>query len=194
MFSLDKWRRGIGFVSASFLIVSIYSLGEAQTTHTWNTGTGNWATSNNWTPSGVPGAGDSVVITSSNLQFTVTYDYAGSAVSLNRLTLEEGGSTLTAHSATLSMAAHILTATTESIGDSSGGGSNGVGKFIHSGGNNNVGLLFLGFNASDQETYNLSGTGILAAGGQAARANLSAIAAEVLLPRRPAATLLHRSS
>ncbi len=165
MFCRDLWR--IRLISAShlLLVLSMDSLAVAQTTRTWNTSSGNWATSSNWTPNGVPGNGDSVVITSPQLTFTVTYDYSGANVSLNKLTLEEGGTALISHSATLSMSAHILTATTESIGDSSGGGSNGVGKFIHSGGNNNVGLLFLGFNSSDQGTYNLSGTGVLSSGG-----------------------------
>ena len=73
-----------------FLVLSIGSLAVAQTTRTWNTGSGNWATSSNWTPSGVPGAGDSVVITSPQLTFTVTYDYSGANVSLNKLTSRRG--------------------------------------------------------------------------------------------------------
>jgi fibronectin-binding autotransporter adhesin len=166
MFCHHRWRIGFSLVATLFLILPIGSLAVAQTTRIWNTGSGNWATSNNWTPSGVPGAGDSVVVTSSSqLTFTVTYDYAGAAVSLNKLTVEQGGSTSIGHSAAISMAAHVLMANTESIGDSSGGGSNGVGILTQSGGSNNVSLLFLGFNASDQGTYNLSGSGILNAAG-----------------------------
>ena len=164
MFCRDRWRIGFNFGLTLLLVLSMDSLAVAQTTRTWNTGSGNWATSSNWTPSGVPGAGDSVVITSPQLTFTVTYDYSGANVSLNKLTLEEGGTALISHSATLSMSAHLLTATTESIGDSSGGGSNGVGIFNLSGGTNNAGLLFLGFNSSDKGTYNLSGTGVLGSG------------------------------
>ena len=163
MFCRDLWRIGVNLGLTLLWVLSMNSLAVAQITHTWNASSGNWATSSNWTPSGVPGAGDSVVITSPQLTFTVTYDYSGN-VSLNKLTLEEGGTALISHSATLSMSAHLLTATTESIGDSSGGGSNGVGIFNHSGGTNSAGLLFLGFSSSDKGTYNLSGTGVLGSG------------------------------
>jgi hypothetical protein len=114
-----------------------------------------------------PGAGDDAnIIGASIFNFTVTYDYTGSAVTLNSLTVDQAGTAFVTHGATLSMAANKLFASTENIGDSSNGGSNGRGTFTQSGGVNHVngsaiGILGLGEKSSDLGTYNLSGNASL---------------------------------
>ena len=59
----------------SLLIISILFIlftctTTAQTTYTWNGGTGNWNVASNWTPVGVPGAGDKAVINSGDVTLT----------------------------------------------------------------------------------------------------------------------------
>jgi len=55
----------------SFLILPVFAAGQSN----WNGGTGLWSDSNNWTPTGVPAYGSSVVIGAANSIVTVdTYD------------------------------------------------------------------------------------------------------------------------
>ncbi|HUB25587.1 MAG TPA: hypothetical protein VL992_09155, partial [Tepidisphaeraceae bacterium] len=112
----SRERRHFGFISAA--VAAIPSLALAQTSYTWETGSGDWNTPTHWTPRGVPGApGDTATIipTVSSGLITITYDYTGTASFLNALTMgsASGGTELT----TFSMAADTLLADTETIGD-----------------------------------------------------------------------------
>jgi hypothetical protein len=142
----------------------------AANTDNWQVGDGDWNTPSNWDSGGVPGNGDTVNIGLSNTtSFAVTYDYTGSAVTLNALTLNAtniGGTV----SATLSMSSSALTALTENVGDS-GAASDGSGTFNQDGGTNTIGsgnssvVLYLGYNATDTGIYNLGGNASLEASG-----------------------------
>ncbi len=74
------------FLMILFLVISggFYG-GIAQTTYTWQGGSGDWNDSNMWSPNGVPGSGDNVVINSGVVNLT-------SSVSINDLNL--GNATL----------------------------------------------------------------------------------------------------
>jgi hypothetical protein len=65
----------------------------ASCTKTWNGGSGAWETPSDWTPSGVPGSGDSVCITASGT-YTVTLDENTSVASLIVGTAGSGTQTL----------------------------------------------------------------------------------------------------
>jgi Hint domain len=63
--------------------------------YTWKSATsGDWATSTNWTPSGIPGAagGDTVDINATGASYTITYDET--LEFLNSLTIESSAATL----------------------------------------------------------------------------------------------------
>lgn len=61
-------------------------------TKTWIAGNGNWNTPGNWSPSGVPGAGNTVNITPSDgAARVITYDYPGPPVNLGALTIDLTG-------------------------------------------------------------------------------------------------------
>ena len=131
-------------------------------TRTWNALDGNWSVAGNWSPSGVPDAGDTVnIIDSDGVSRTITYDYTGTAVTLGSLTIDLFNG-LPVDTETFSMSANNLTAGFEYVG-SSGGGINSNGTFNQSGGVNTitVGSLLLGANAAETGYYNLSGTGTL---------------------------------
>ncbi|MBI2826216.1 MAG: PEP-CTERM sorting domain-containing protein [Planctomycetia bacterium] len=134
-------------------------------TKNWIAGSGNWNTGGNWSPAGVPGAGDDVNIKPTDgVSRTVTYDYPGPPVALNSLgvNLNNGVGSATT---TFSMSANNLTTGELDVGWSGSGGSFGKGTFTQSGGVttlNGTGL-YLGVNATDTGTYNLSGSGTLAA-------------------------------
>lgn len=148
------------------VIVAIYgpAFGTAYT-YSDGAGTLTWSNSSNWSPAGIPGAGDTAAITGgegppTNNGWTVTYDYTGTAVQLTSLTIS--------HNLTLIHGADVLTiadgtttlqATNEYIGDS---GNKGYGVITQTGGNNDVGTAIeLGVDASDIGTYNLSSDGQL---------------------------------
>jgi hypothetical protein len=128
----------------------------ARATSTWNVGSGNWSVAGNWSPSGVPGASAVVDITNSDaINRTITYDYTGAAVTLNLLTVDNSGG----GTDTFSMPANNLTSTAEYVGYS-GGIGNGISVFDQTGGANTIGSdLYLGVDAADQGTYNLTSTG-----------------------------------
>jgi hypothetical protein len=123
----------------------------------WNDGTGIWSEPTNWTPAGVPAAGDTVnVVFADDVARTVTYDYTGPATMLGPLTIDMSGAGTNA--TTLSMAANTLSTNSgEHIG------VDGRGTFDQSGGTHTLlmGALDVGANATATGTYNLSGTGSL---------------------------------
>jgi hypothetical protein len=133
----------------------------------WKNGivTGSWSSSSNWSNTsaagndlgGVPSAGDTVSIVHTNgVSHTVTYDYAGPALSLGALTVDLTGGTGAATN-TLSISANTLTT---SIGEVVG--ASGSGAILQSGGtNNNSNVLNLGLNATGIGAYTQSG-GLLA--------------------------------
>jgi hypothetical protein len=130
---------------------------------------GNWTTGNNWSATsatgldfgGAPGANDAVNIRlTDGANHTITYDYAGAAITLAQLNVDVTGAGTT--TATLSMSANNLTSNNEWIGYS------GRGTFEQSGGTNTIAVgtgsfnfLDIGVFAGSKGTYNLSGTGSL---------------------------------
>jgi len=139
----------------------------AQTSQWVGGNSADWNNASHWSPSGVPGASDTVNVTSTaGATQAITYDYTGSAVTLDTLTLGlTGGSG--AASETITMSANNLTATTEDIGDS-GSGNNGSGTFNQTGGVNTIangGFLYLASNPTDKGLYNLSAGSLSAPNG-----------------------------
>jgi hypothetical protein len=123
-------------------------------------GSDNWSVAGNWS-AGVPGAGsDASISEADGVSRTVNYDYTGSPVTLNSLTVDLTGGTGAATN-TLSIADNDLTTTAaENIG------LNGSGTVDQSGGVNTTnGSLKLGINAGSNGTYNLSGTGTITGNG-----------------------------
>ena len=114
------------FITVAFVVLA-FSPAEAVTaaTKNWIAGTGNWNTPGNWSPVGVPGAGDDINIKPiDGVSRTITYDYPGPPVALNSLgvNLNFGiGSATT----TFSMAANNLTVGELDVGWSGFGGSFG---------------------------------------------------------------------
>jgi hypothetical protein len=128
-------------------------------TKNWNDGTGNWSEPTNWTPAGVPGAGDIASIEFvDDVARTVTYDYTGPAIALSHVSIDLAG--VGANSITLSMSANALTTNSGELI-----GSLGRGTLDHSGGTNTItaNSLVLGGAGTSVGTYNLSGAGTLVA-------------------------------
>ncbi len=155
-----KAIRPITFVfAATYLLASTATTRAA--TRSWNSGTGNWSTGSNWTIAGVPAAGDTITIGpfSTGAARIVTYDYTGSAVTLNSLEIDLTGPGAT--TTTLSMPANNLTSLFEYVG------YGGRGTFEQSGGTNTIaagaGYLDVGVFGGASGTYNLSGSGNLTA-------------------------------
>jgi hypothetical protein len=122
-------------------------------TSQWTGGnSGSWSNASNWTPSGVPVAGNNVNITSTfGVTQTITYDYTGSAQTLGTLTLDLTGGSGPA-SEIFSMSANNLAAGIENVGFS------GSALFNQSGGTNAVGTdLYIANNSGSTGTYTLSG-------------------------------------
>ncbi len=63
------------FISILFILFTYAAT--AQTTYTWNGGSGDWNVASNWTPVGVPGAGDNAVINSGTVTLTTDVTVAG---------------------------------------------------------------------------------------------------------------------
>jgi hypothetical protein len=149
-------------VAGLFLLAPLGMLPQAWAVpRTWEAGTGNWSTAANWSPSGMPGAGDDASINIDSGNLTITYDYTGSAVTLNSLNISAfsptGGQVL------FSMPANNLTAITENISGSAGNST----TFNQSGGTNAIaanGQLILGQTVNSQGNYNLGGIGVISAG------------------------------
>ena len=125
----------------------------------WNDGSDNWSNAAAWTPAGVPGTGGHAhIVFGDGVARTVTYDYAGPAITLGNVSVDLTGPGIDA--TTLTMPAGNLTT---NLGQSIG--SNGRGTFNQSGGTNSLSTLALrlGDFAGSTGVYNLSGTGVLAA-------------------------------
>ena len=153
----------LAFVTIVILAVSPAAVATAAVKN-WVAGDGNWNTPGNWSPAGVPGAGDDVKIDLNiAVPRTVTYDYPGPPVTLNSLGVNN--TSASAIPATLSMAANNLTTGELDVGWSGFGGFGGSGTFTQSGGvaTINAAGLYVGVNATDTGTYNLSGTAALVA-------------------------------
>jgi autotransporter-associated beta strand protein len=121
---------------------------------------GNWTTGGDWSSHAAPTAGQDVYITTTGATgVTVTYDYSGSAITLNTLNIGLTGGTGGATD-TLFMSANNLSAITENIGDS------GNGTFTQYGGDDTTGGNFsVGNNSTDTGVYNQNG-GTLFVGGR----------------------------
>jgi fibronectin-binding autotransporter adhesin len=129
------------------------------TTYQWVGGTsGTWgvASTNVWSPTGLPNNGDTANVTNTlGASQTITYNYSGTAVLMANLTVDAlGGSG--AGVETINMAANNLATNEEYIGYS-GSGSGGKALFNQSGGNNNATYLFFGINSGDTGTYVMTG-------------------------------------
>lgn len=150
--------------STVVLVLAFSPVGVARAaTKNWIAGSGNWNTPGNWSSAGVPGAGDDVNIKlTDGIARTITYDYPGPAVTLNSLGINLTGAG--AATTTLQMSANNLTTGELDVGWSGFGGSGGRGTFTQSGGVTTVNGpgLYVGVNATDIGTYNLSGTGAVA--------------------------------
>jgi len=112
------------------------------------------ATADNWNPSIVPGAGTNADIAETDgVNRIITYNYTGSAVTLNELLLDltnyRGNNTVS-----LDIPANTLSAESEYVGISSGLISRA--SINQSGGTNNNLYLFVGLNPSDNGTYSMS--------------------------------------
>jgi hypothetical protein len=144
--------------------VTLPAVATAQTSQWVGGNSGDWNTASHWNPSGEPGANDTVNVTSAaGVTQTISYDYTGSAVTLNELNLGLTGGSGTA-SETINMSTDTLTANNETVGYS-GAGGNGIGMFDQSGGLNNIDYnLYLGANTTDKGSYNLSAGSLSASG------------------------------
>ena len=134
-------------------------------TKNWNAASGNWSTSANWSPAGVPAAGDDVNIKPTDgVSRTITYDYTGPAVTLSSLGINLNGGVGLA-TTTLSMSSGDLTVGELDVGWSGFGASGGRGDFAQTGGTTTVtgAGLYVGVNPTDAGTYNLGGSGALVA-------------------------------
>ncbi len=136
-----------------------------------NGASGNWNTAANWNPATVPAAGDDATIAPSNgSNVTVTYDYTGSAITLNSLTMAANSSS--GGNVTLSIAGNSLSVFNEYVGDGAASGDSHptAATIDQSAGTNslpsgsNHGNLYLGRDSTDTGTYELNGTGTLSVG------------------------------
>ena len=64
-------------ISSFILSVLFTYTATAQTTYTWNGGSGDWNVATNWTPVGVPGASDNAIINSGTVTLTTDVTVAG---------------------------------------------------------------------------------------------------------------------
>lgn len=126
-----------------------------QTTYTWMGGNGNWSTSTNWNPNGVPGTvnGDTALIdTNGASPVSVTYDYSGPASTLSDVTVDYTGSA-TGGGNTLSISSNLsLNVEIEYFGEV------GAGTADQGNGSNTVqNSVALGVFTGSSGTYVLSG-------------------------------------
>ena len=132
----------LGFVAAMLLLSSSFT---AAATYSWSGSFDDWGNASNWGGI-VPSSNDDAYITNGGTatisQFSPTCRY-----------LYLGGSDTGA----VQMTGGQLTTTSSYIGNQ------GTGVFSQSGGNYSAGDLYLGYTASSNGTYGLSGTGQLSA-------------------------------
>jgi Dockerin type I domain len=151
----------VSAVSAVFLQITDRAMGAPDV---WTANNGNWATAANWNGGAgpVPGNGDVADIPNlvGTTNRTITYNYTGSAVTLDTVDIGDIVSTQPVVGAvTLSMTANdTLSSENEIVGDY----RNGEGVFNQSNGTNNVNTLLYVAN-SGTGLYSLSGTGTLSA-------------------------------
>ena len=146
------WRHLIG--CAVGVVLLAVAVPASAVIKDWNDGSDNWSVAANWTPAGVPGAGDVVkIVFNDDVARTVTYDYTGPAVTLGSLNIDMTGAGTNA--TTLSMGSGTLTTSGETIGNF------GRGTFNQSGGTHTVSGSFSMGDNSGVGTYNLSGSGAL---------------------------------
>jgi hypothetical protein len=104
----------------------------------WQDGSDNWNTLGDWSPTGVPGAGDDVTIAEGNPQVTADDGTVNSVTvtSSGQLSLENGG--------TLATAAAFDNSGTTNVGNANdtAGNTLSVGGTLTNGGNLNVGVFF----------------------------------------------------
>ena len=157
-------RNGLGrkrmmLLAAAAVVVPAMSA--AANTDQWVGGNASdWNNAANWSPAAIPGAGDTVNVTSNvGVAQNILYDYNGVSVTLGTLNLALTGGSGTA-SETISLPGNTLLAAMENVGGYLGEPSNGVGTFNQSGGTNTISptngtSLVLGYNTGDQGFYNL---------------------------------------
>src|SRR3954447_26871670 len=94
------WRTFIlGSVTICLLLAAADCLAA---TKDWNDGSDNWSNAADWTPAGVPGAGDTVnIVFADGVARTVTYDYTGPAVTLGPLAIDQAMAGLNASTLTM---------------------------------------------------------------------------------------------
>src|SRR5262245_36407005 len=89
------------------LVFALVAVEGRATNKDWNDGSDVWSNALDWTPNGVPGAGDTVNISfADDVARTVTYDYTGPAVTLGYVSMDMTGAGTNAN--TLSMSANTL--------------------------------------------------------------------------------------
>jgi fibronectin-binding autotransporter adhesin len=157
-------RRSYLLFAAAAAALCSTRLSLAQVETDWIAASGNWSSSGNW-DNGVPGNGYLVYLSYSiPLPPTVTYDYAGSSVTLEQLVVDDTSSSIDVPEngpgpAMLSIPANSLSCELEFIG------ANGFGTTTQSGGINATQQLMLGYYAGAFGSYALSGTGLLSDSG-----------------------------
>ncbi len=152
---------GLAFLALTLGILLLSGPALATTDKYWIADNGTWSTATNWSPSGVPVAGDNVYLTQSGdiSNKTVTYrNTVSPAPVLNSLTIDATGTKNM--SLTQTTYAHPLASLYEYIG------YNGKGYHGQSLGTNNISNdLYLGYLLGSSGTYRLSG-GSLSASSQ----------------------------
>lgn len=167
MMTLKDARRGKFALLSLFMFLAIClpSLDADADAINWTGATGYWDDPLNWDLARQPEDGDDVNITpSDNTDRTIMYQNTLSPDPiLNFLRIKSTGS----GTMTFSQTKDTLAVDTEYIGWSGyGGGEAGTAIFDQSGGNHNVGSLYIGHEDYDHNTtYNLSGTGNLYVNG-----------------------------
>lgn len=154
-----KGGLGLAFLALTMgvLLLSGPALAE---TKTWIPNSGMWSYDPNWTPSGVPVAGDDVFLTQSGTtNKTVTYkNTAPTAPVLNSLTIDATGTGKMTLNQGAGGYAHPLASLNEYVGYS------GTGTHLQSLGTNTISnSLYLGYSPGSNGTYTLSGSALLQA-------------------------------
>ena len=184
-------RRGTRAAAAA-AIGLMSAAGASGATRQWvAAGDGLWATPGNWSPAGVPGAGDAVAITHADgVARTVTYDYAGPNVSIGSLsvgltggpagaadTLAIPGGTLAVSGGNLSVGAVGLGTVNQTGGavSAANGGSLVVGSAVGTGTYNLTGgtLYTYAPQVAAGSALNVTGAGILSVAALATGVNLN---------------------
>ncbi|MDP9174241.1 MAG: hypothetical protein M3O30_10310 [Planctomycetota bacterium] len=141
-------------LAASAVILPLSRAAIADTDSWIGTTSGNWTDNTQWSTGNAPSANQDVNITNAYTGTqTITYDYAGPAITFNSVTVDAttGGTNV------LAMSTNTLT-----VGTAEYIGANGVGVFNQSGGSNSQGnsmpgTIYLGYSAGSNGTYTLSG-------------------------------------